>query len=41
VVLDDLLQNVPDLGRTRSTMRFALLMLWAKPFSTSCRMTKA
>ena len=26
-------------GRTRSTMRFALLMLWAKPFSTSWRMT--
>ena len=26
-------------GRTRSTMRLALLMLWAKPFSTSWRMT--
>ncbi len=26
-------------GRTRSTMRLALLMLCAKPFSTSCRMT--
>ena len=26
-------------GFTRSTMRFALLMLWAKPFSTSWRMT--
>ena len=26
-------------GRTRSTIRLALLMLWAKPFSTSCRMT--
>ena len=26
-------------GFTRSTMRLALLMLWAKPFSTSWRMT--
>src|SRR5438093_751914 len=26
-------------GRSRSTMRFALLMLCAKPLSTSCRMT--
>ena len=26
-------------GRTRSTIRLALLMLWAKPFSTSWRMT--
>ena len=26
-------------GTTRSTRRLALLMLWASPFSTSCRMT--
>ena len=33
--------GLPDLGRTRSTMRLALLMLWAKPSLTRRFITKA